>query len=114
MAKGFVDSASIHSALAVLKLGGTLSLSTWERQCLLEATYLFLFTDIGIIAGLSGYRGASGLLSHVVKEFPSLEENRFSGRDAALRATRRWLTRDEQGVKDAWTQLQSQPEFEAW
>jgi hypothetical protein len=113
MAEGFIDSASIHSALAVLKLGRTRDLSAWERQCLLETTDLLLFHDIGMIPGPGGYRGASGLYTHVISGLPSLEERKFQ-RDRALRSTKAWLARDRQALGKAWTQLQSQPEFPAW
>jgi len=113
MAKGFIDSASIHSALAVLQLKRTNHLSAWERQCLLETTYLLLFHDIGVIPGPGGYRGASGLYTHVVSGLPSLEERKFL-RGQALRSTKTWLAKGGETLSQAWKQLQSQPEFPLW
>jgi hypothetical protein len=113
MAHGFIDSASIHSALAVLKLQRTRDLSAWERQSLLETTYLLLFQDIGVIPGPGSYRGASGLYSYVVSGLPSLEGHQFR-RDLALRSTRTWLAKDKEALPKAWNRLQSEPEFPVW
>jgi hypothetical protein len=39
--KGFIDGATVASILAALSLGKVSS--DWDRQCLLEGTYLLLF-----------------------------------------------------------------------
>ena len=88
MTRGFVDSASIHGALATLSLSGGEILSPWDRQRLQDTTYLLLFRQIGIIPGLpGGYRGASGLFAHVISRLPALESTGIR-RESALRATK--------------------------
>src|ERR1035438_3184453 len=71
--EGFVDSALIHGALATLSLGGGVDLSAWDRQSLLESTYLLLFRKIGIVPGPGGYRGASGPFERVISQLPALQ-----------------------------------------
>ena len=71
--EGFVDSALIHGALATLSLGGGVDLSAWDRQSLLEITYLLLFRKIGIVPGPGGYRGASGPFERVISQLPALQ-----------------------------------------
>lgn len=110
---GFIDSASIHGAIAALSLRGSNDLGAWERQSLLEATYLLLFTNIGIVPGPGGYRGASGLFEHVVAQLPSLERRKLRT-DSALRATKAWLTKNPSALREAWDRLRAEPELPAW
>ena len=111
--EGFVDSALIHGALATLSLGGGVDLSAWDRQSLLEITYLLLFRKIGIVPGPGGYRGASGPFERVISQLPALQGRKLPT-DRALCSTRAWLTRNPAGLRDAWSGLQSQREFIAW
>jgi hypothetical protein len=113
LTEGFIDSASIHSALAVLSHRGNRDLSSWDRQSLLDSTYLLLFHKIGIVPGPGGYRGASGLFGHVVTRLHSLEEKRFSTRQALI-STRAWLTRDPSAFREAWNRLCAEPELPIW
>lgn len=113
MTKGSVDSASIHSALAALSLRYGEAISAWDRQSLLDTTYLLLFQEIGIVPGPGGYRGASGLLEHVIIRLPRLEKADFR-RGRALQATKAWLTRRPDSLRTAWNDLQTRPEFPAW
>jgi len=114
MTSGFVDSASIHGALAVLSLQGNDRVSAWDRQCLLDTTYVLLFWKIGIVPGPpGGYKGASGLFEHVIARLPTLERADFH-REPALRATKAWLTKTPGSLRDAWNRLHAQPEFTEW
>jgi len=111
---GFVDSASIHGALAALSLHGSENVSEWDRQCLLDTTYLLLFWKIGIVPGPPGeYKGASGPFEHLISKLPALEAAGFR-REPALSATKAWLTKEPGELRDAWKHLHAAPEFAAW
>src|ERR1035437_3490496 len=113
MTKGFIDSASVHSALAALSRRGDRDLSAWDHQSLIDCTYLLLFHKIGIVPGPGDYRGASGLFEHVVARLHSLEERKFSTTQA-LRSTRAWLTKSASDIRIAWDRTRAQPEFPVW
>jgi len=112
LTEGFIDSASIHGAIATLSRRGH-DLSAWDRQSLLDMTYLLLFSKIGVVPGPGAYRGASGLFGHVISGLPSLEERRFRT-EGALHATKSWLARTPFAFRGAWDRLRAQPEFPAW
>ena len=113
MPKGFIDHASISSALAALRLREAQGLSAWDRQCLTDSTYLLLFHDVGIVPGPSDFRGASGFVTHVVSALPSLNTRRFA-KKRALRATRTWLTKKRREVRRAWLGIQNDPNYVNW
>jgi hypothetical protein len=112
MTDGFIDSASIHSALAALSLRGQ-DLSSWDRETLLDSTYLLLFRKIGMAPGPSAYKGASGPFEHVVSRLPSLEATKFRT-ELASRSTKCWLTKNPAALRAAWNCLQAEPEFPLW
>ena len=112
MTDGFIDSASIHSALAALSLCGR-GLGSWDRETLLDSTYLLLFRKIGMAPGPGAYKGASGLFEHVVSRLPSLEATKFRT-DLASSSTKGWLTKNPASFRAAWDRLHAEPEFPQW
>jgi hypothetical protein len=113
MTLAFTESASIHSALAVLNVGKTQQCGLWDRQSILETTYLLLHRNVRIIAGPGPYAGASGLYGQVVSRFPSLESAAFH-RKLARRKTMFWLARYPRALADAWSVVQGEPTFQRW
>jgi len=63
MAQGFIDHASISSAIAALRVKDAKNLNSWDRECLTAVTYVLLFRDVGIVPGPGEFRGASGLFA---------------------------------------------------
>jgi hypothetical protein len=114
---GLIDSATIHSAIALLRLGSdSKAVGTWERQCILDATYLLLFEDMWIAPGSGLFRGASGFLEDVLKKLPSLAKIVFT-RDKveeSLQLAKTWAASNPSDVRTAWEMLNSQPEFPIW
>jgi hypothetical protein len=111
--QGYIDHASISSALAVLSVKDAHRLSMWDRQCLIEATYLLLFSEIGIIPGPSNYRGASGVFSHVISSLPTLTCVRFD-KEKALQSTNQWLSKEEDSLRTIWIGVCKQSDFIVW
>jgi hypothetical protein len=111
--QGFIDSASIHGAIAALSIGETDQISDWDYQSLLSATYLLLFDNIGIIHGPGYYAGASGPYSKVLSGLPFLEGFQFD-KIKATRNTLFWLNRYPDALKVAWQSLKSDDQFKNW
>jgi hypothetical protein len=111
--QGFIDSATIHGAIAALSIGETNQISDWDYQSLLSATYLLLFNNIGIIHGPGYYAGASGPYSKVLSGLPFLEGFQFD-KTKATRNTQFWLNRYPNALKVAWQSLISDDQFKNW
>jgi hypothetical protein len=108
---GFIDSATIASILAALALSK--GSSEWDRQCLLDGSYLLLFNNIALAPGLGSFRGAAGHLAKVVSTLPFLDPLRFRPR-RALASTRAWLTRNPEQLRVAWNRLREDLRYIEW
>ena len=113
MAQGFIDHASISSAIAALKFRDAKRLSPWDRQCLTDATYMLLFHNVGIVPGPSDFRGASGLFTQVISTLPSLVSGRLKTANA-LRSTKMWMTRSQSTIQGIWLAAQSDRDSVVW
>ena len=114
MPHAFIDSASIHSALAALLLGKSASASRWDKKLLLNTTYLFLQNNVRVIPGLSrGFRGPAGYYASVVNAFPALE-TRIAQQERARQEYVQWVLTNPQTLRDGWHRLQSLPEYPEW
>lgn len=113
MTKGFIDSASVHGALAALSLGKKAAWPLWDRQSLLETTYVLLQSETNIVPGPGTYGGASGQFRHVVTGLPGLESKKYQ-REAAEKLTRIWLGRHRPVLARAWAHGTSHPSFSHW
>lgn len=112
--QGFVDSASLHGAFAALILGKPESWTEWDRQSLLECTYLLLFNNMSIVPGprLSG-KAAYGYETEVVGKMPKLLTGDGDRREAEQRI-RWWLARYPERLKRAWEDLKNDPRVDDW
>ena len=113
MTEGLVDSASIHSAIAALVLRDPRKCDPWTNQVILDATYLLLHSNIGVVPGPGDYEGASGHFARIITQLPSLGRRRLDT-EFACQATQQWLSRWPKVVEDAWTAVQSNPTLEEW
>src|ERR1035438_6810000 len=111
---GFVDSASVHSAISTLLIGKKREWTSWEQQSLLEVTYLLMNGNIRLSPGPSPYFGPSGPIQHVIKRFPSLEatSRELDGEIGAR--TRAWAARNPAQLKNALDGLLREPVSRAW
>jgi hypothetical protein len=111
---GFVDSASVHSAISTLLTGRKREWTSWEQQSLLEVTYLLMSGNIRLSPGPSPYFGPSGPIRHVIKRFPSLEatSRELDGRVEAK--TRTWAARNPAQLKKALDDILREPVSVAW
>src|SRR5437868_2766281 len=113
MTSGFIDMATINSALAAVRTGKSRSLSTWHNQNLLELTHLLLQANISVVPGIGRSSGASGSYSHLVEFFPGLEFQTVHVEKARSR-TKSWLGIHFSTLEKAWERAQHDPEFWAW
>ena len=113
MTRGFIDSASVHSALGALTVGKTQKWTPWDRQSLHRATYLLMHGNIRVMSGPGPYAGAHGPYSDVLAVFPELEEPKFS-KEKAERKTKWWLSSYPEALSKAWEQSRKDPSFQEW
>lgn len=110
MTKAYIDSASIHSALSALLIGPKrLAESPWERQGLLETTYLLMHANVHIIPGLGQYLGPSGPYEYVLEKFPQLEELPPPDHRKAAGLTKNWAARNPGVIREALDALTADP-----
>lgn len=113
MTKGFIVSSAIHGALTPLALGKKGKWTNWDRENLLQSTYLLLHEDIQVLPPPDQHTGALGLYGEVVKHFPWLNiTDRPTG--AASRKVKTWLTRNPSAFSAAWYKAQADPNFQDW
>jgi hypothetical protein len=72
MTKGFIDGATITSALTYLNQGKSASTSLWHEISILETTYLLLHEDIHIVPRPKGLGNEHGDYAIVANEFSAL------------------------------------------
>lgn len=113
MANGFIDGATITSALTYLNLGRNASRPKWHQMSMLEATYLMLHDNIRIIPRPRGTGGEHGDYAIVASECRELIVD-SSRRREVLAATFAVANQNYQLIKTAWKHSQKDPDFLSW
>ena len=108
--KGFIDAATIHSAMAALAAGSKGAAANWDKRALVEATYILLHGNIRIAPGVGHFAGARGLYSNVLVAFPWLN-TKVSNRHLAAAKTKAWLSRHRQRLETAWHAASADTDF---
>lgn len=110
---GFIDATSIRGTLAVLIQGRGAEFGLWDRQSILEVSYLLLHGNFKIVPGTRDSATAVGLYSHVVEAFPWLEVRGYQ-RLNAERQSQRWLKRYQPLIRREWQKLRASNSFNEW
>ena len=114
MASGFIDSASIHGALAALSRSDKKDWSEWDQQSLLSATYLLLQPKMKVVPGPGLWRGADGPLEYLAR-LSNLEiSTARPSSSSAEQMTKAWVQEDTEDVKKRFDALKSNPTYETW
>lgn len=121
MSKGFIDGATITSALTYLNLGKSASHPLWHQTSILETTYLLLHDDISIIPrpkGLGGERGDYEIVTTEMSELRVDSDNRkevFAETFSAVNNQNLDATNNiYKLIKSAWEQVDSNEDFSIW
>lgn len=115
MTQAYVDSASMHCALGGLLIDRQRLLeSPWERQLLLETTYLLMHQSVRIVPGVGPYNGPSGPYEQVKARFALLEDVPPLRRKEALAATKRWASRNVDRLRNALHEFERDPVGQAY
>jgi hypothetical protein len=113
MARGFIDGATITSALTYLNLGRYASAPVWHTQSILETTYLLLHDNIHIITRPKGIGGEIGDYAIAASEFRELIFD--SGiRKRVLRKTFSEAADKYPFIKEAWEDSRSNEAYLRW
>jgi|GEM_PF-6446008 len=113
MPVGFIDSASIHGALAALVVGRHKTWPVWDRQSLLEATQLLMEDNIKIVPGPGPWHGAHGPVKHVLKAFPVLTSSPPGLQATANAMTKKWLRDPPQKLSEAMKNIRRNDDWAA-
>jgi hypothetical protein len=112
--KARLDSALLHDAFCALWLGKQEHWTAWNHQCLMDATHLLLFDNVGIVAGPGHSRGrpVPGDEADLVKDLPKLlQPPQELGAKGKLN---RWLGHTGKPLHKAWEKTLREPELEQW
>lgn len=113
MAEGYIDGATITSALTYLNLGRRASRPLWHQTSILETTYLLLDSNIHVIPRPQGTGGERGDYAVPASEFSGLMVD-SDRRRAIFKATIQSADESYDLVKAAWEQSEQDEDFKAW
>lgn len=121
MTRGFIDGATITSALTYLNQGKSGSHPLWHEQSILETTYLLLHEDIQIVPRPKGIGGERGDYAIVATEISELIVD-SGNRKQVFKATFDVVKGDNLSspnkiynlIKSAWGQVDQNEDFLNW
>lgn len=112
--EAFLDSSSLHDAFAALRIGKPELWTMWVHRCLVDSTYLLLFSNVQIIPGPASAtrQPLPGDERALVSELPTLVGPPISSQAGSK--LRRWLSLPKSPLSSAWRKTIAEPEFEHW
>lgn len=121
MTKGFIDGATITSALTYLNQGKSASTPLWHEISILETTYLLLHEDIHIIPRPKGLGNEHGDYAIVADEFSALIAD-SANRKKVFKETFDLVNKEALDpthdiykiVKSAWERVNQDEDFLKW
>lgn len=113
MVRGFIDTATLTSALGAVRQGVGRSLSLWHDQSLVEVTYLLLHERMSVIPRPGRLGGEIGDISILLSILPDISA-RQTNQKPAMQITNTWLDNNPQILNNVWRSAEKEQALWEW